>query len=48
MRDLNDHEWYVAAAVFTLHVLLAAIFLTIWALMGLAIFLGIAWLVAAW
>lgn len=44
----EDKEWYVAAAVFTLHVLLATIFLLIWAVLGLFVFLGIAWLVALW
>ena len=43
---LDDKEWYVVATVFTLHVLAAAAFLIVWSVLGLAIFLGIAWLVS--
>jgi hypothetical protein len=42
---LDDKEWWVVAAVFTGHVLLAMILLIIWCAIGVAVFLGIAWLV---
>ena len=44
--NLSEREWYVVAGVFTLHVLLAMIFLAVWAAIALVIFLGIAWLAA--
>lgn len=45
LRLRPEQEWYIVALIFTVDVILAAIFLTIWAVMALAIFYVLAWLV---
>lgn len=42
---LDEQEWWVAALVFTFHVIMAALLLLVWAAMGVLVFYGFAWLV---
>ena len=46
MSSTADQEWYVAAAVFTLHAVLALVFFAVWIALFIVIFFAIAWLAA--